>query len=229
VERVDVRTLPFVRFEGNEAHDQLFGVNLGGLGGNFFAGGVGRVTPDGGHPFVLRNTKIWNTHWAFAPHTRYAVDDMDIADSTYGLFMPAFDSLGLLARQAGQRERTEGRLSFRRTQVPVRLPDVGPKYFGEPFDLMEFTGDTLPPATVITHVRKTSGGALLVRGTTSENEVVRKVVVNGREAKATAPNFAEWEITLPSGEEKLSAHAVDDSGNVEPRPHAITLTRGAKP
>src|SRR5262249_12301686 len=91
-ERVDIRTLPFIRFDGNEAPDHRFGSNLGGRGGEFFAGGVGAVVPDMGHPFVLQNTRIWNTHWAFSPYTRYAVDNLDIADSSYGLFLPAYDT-----------------------------------------------------------------------------------------------------------------------------------------
>ena len=48
----DIRTLPFVRFEDNEAHcDGLYGINIGE--------GVDRVGPDERHPFVIKNTKIW--------------------------------------------------------------------------------------------------------------------------------------------------------------------------
>jgi hypothetical protein len=231
-ERVDIRTLPFVRFDGNEAHDHLFGINLGGLGGDFFRGGVGGVVPDSGRPFLLENTRIWNTHWAFAPHTRYALENLDIADSTYGLFLPAYDAEIRSFRARGPKFRMDeegdwGRLTFRRTQVPVRLPLAGPaKYFGQPFDLMEFAGDILPPTTVITHVRRGKGGALVVRGTTSDDGRVKEVRVNGRAAKATAPNFAEWEVTLPGlprGDVKLRAHAVDDAGNVEERPHNLVV------
>ena len=45
-DEVDIRTLPFVRFEGNEAHSQLYGINLGE--------GVGGVGPDPAHPFLVR-------------------------------------------------------------------------------------------------------------------------------------------------------------------------------
>ena len=46
----DPRGLPFVRFEGNEAHSStgLYGVNLGE--------GVNRVGPDTRHPFSARET-----------------------------------------------------------------------------------------------------------------------------------------------------------------------------
>jgi hypothetical protein len=85
--------------------------------------------------------------------------------------------------------------------------------------------DDLPPATVVTHVRR-EGGSLVVRGTVSDNGTVKKVLVNGREAKALAPNFAEWEAVLPDvqpGELKLTAHAEDAAGNVEKRPHLLTV------
>ncbi|HEY2252635.1 MAG TPA: G8 domain-containing protein, partial [Planctomycetaceae bacterium] len=47
---VDIRTLPFVRFDDNEVHSSkgLYGLNLGE--------GVQRVGPDHKHPFVVRNT-----------------------------------------------------------------------------------------------------------------------------------------------------------------------------
>jgi uncharacterized protein (TIGR03067 family) len=111
----------------------------------------------------------------------------------------------------------------------VRLPDSRPGYFGDPFDLMEFARDTLSPTTVITHVRRAKDGGLLVRGTTAENGIVKTVLVNGRPAKATAENFAEWEIALEGGADgpiTLSAHAVDDYGNVEPRPHRLLVHNG---
>jgi uncharacterized protein (TIGR03067 family) len=230
-ELVDIRTLSFIHFDGNEAHDQLFGINLGGKPADFFGNGVDGVVPGNGDPFVVQNMKIWNTHWAFTPHTRYAVSGLDIAESTYGLFLPAYDAevVPPLSRERRQAAPDWGRLSFRRTQVPVRLPDMRPGYFGDPFDLMEFARDTLPPATVITHVRRTPDGSLVVRGTTAENGIVKTVLVNGRPAKATAANFAEWEIALDSpagGETTLAAHAIDDFSNVELRPHRLIVSSG---
>jgi hypothetical protein len=85
--------------------------------------------------------------------------------------------------------------------------------------------DDLPPTTVITHIRRLPGDKLLVRGTTADNGTVKRVLVNGKEAKAVTPNFAEWEIELRgvSGEVRLTAHAEDAAGNVEPRPHVVNL------
>ena len=83
--------------------------------------------------------------------------------------------------------------------------------------------DDLPPTTVITHVRR-EGSKWVVRGTTADNGVVRRVTVNGVEAKALSANFAEWEAQVEAGPEvrRLTALAADDAGNVEPRPHVVS-------
>jgi len=79
--------------------------------------------------------------------------------------------------------------------------------------------DDLPPATVIMQVKK-QDGKLIVRGTTSDNGTVKRVLVNGVEAKATRENFAEWEIVLPMGT-SVSAYAEDSVGNVEKLKHEV--------
>jgi len=83
---VDIRTLPFVRFEANEAHSEigLYGVNLGE--------GVARVGPDTRHPFVVRDTKIWNVHYAFRPQVpSLRVENMLIHRAAYGVYHPNYD------------------------------------------------------------------------------------------------------------------------------------------
>jgi hypothetical protein len=85
--------------------------------------------------------------------------------------------------------------------------------------------DDLPPITVITHVRK-EGDKLVVRGTTSDNGTVTKVLVNDKEARAVTPNFAQWEFVLPgisAGQTNLTAFAQDQAGNIEQTKHAVTL------
>lgn len=81
----DIRTLPFVRFEDNEAHcDGLYGINLGE--------GVDRNGPDERHPFILKNTKIWEVHYAFRVQSpSVLVDNMRIHQSVYGVYHPNFD------------------------------------------------------------------------------------------------------------------------------------------
>jgi hypothetical protein len=79
---------------------------------------------------------------------------------------------------------------------------------------------------VITHARRLASAKVLVRGTTADNGTVKRVVVNGREARPLSPNFAEWEVTLegvPGGALRIQAHAEDAAGNVETRPHVVRV------
>jgi hypothetical protein len=87
--------------------------------------------------------------------------------------------------------------------------------------------DDLPPATVITHLIPRGPDSLIVRGTSSDNGTIAKVVVNGTSAKALRANFAEWEaiITGVRDELRIRAHAQDAAGNVEPTPHVLTFRR----
>ena len=84
---VDIRTLPFVRFDGNEAHSSegLYGINLGE--------GVNRVGPDAEHPFIVRNTKVWDIHYAFRPQVpSLLVENMHLHNFVYGVYHPNFDN-----------------------------------------------------------------------------------------------------------------------------------------
>ena len=86
----------------------------------------------------------------------------------------------------------------------------------------------LAPTTVITHSRRQSDGKWLVRGTSSDNGVVKSVRVNNVAARAVRPNFAEWEVILPAGQAMIEALALDAAGNSERTPHVIAVT-AAKP
>ncbi len=55
--------------------------------------------------------------------------------------------------------------------------------------------------------------------------VIRTVIVNGRPATATAPNFAEWEVVLDAATDAITAHAEDAAGNVETHVHRVALPR----
>jgi hypothetical protein len=81
----DIRTLPFVRFDDNEAHgDGLYGINIGE--------GVDRVGPDERHPFIMRRTKIWELHYAFRPQSPCVlVEDMKMHNIAYGVYHPNYD------------------------------------------------------------------------------------------------------------------------------------------
>jgi G8 domain len=215
---VDIRTLPFVRFEDNEAHCQRrHAFNLGG-GVPFGTPNVGGVGPDAKHPFVIRNFRVWNSHWAIHPVApSLLLDGLDIVNADYGIWRPVYK---------GHAYR-----SVRMTDVPASnryafvKPNAAPNREAD-YPRPMAPVDDLPPITVITHIRPLGGGKLSVSGTTSDNGAVLKVVVNGQEAKARRANFAEWEVILTGvrpGELKLAAHAQDRAGNVEPVPHRVVL------
>ncbi len=325
--RVDVRTLPFVRFEDNEAHcDGLYGLNLGE--------GVARIGPDAKHPFVVKNMKIWEVHYAFRPQVpSLFVQNMRIHRATYGVYHPNYDRhfyRDLLISETDGEPFNRGHdddsvqhgvlavdgLTFagnRHSDMPlVQISDDNPTGLAEshfrnvkvidrrdgnrralvnlgggprptpktpkgvPIYLHDYYGpgrhakvvstrakdligdgntyrseppltgdesrvaevkdvafpkvldpiDDLPPATVITHVGPVRGGKVSVRGTTCDNGTVKSVLVNGKPARATAPNFAEWEIVLEgvkAGEVKFLARAEDAAGNVEKLPHVLVV------
>jgi hypothetical protein len=87
--------------------------------------------------------------------------------------------------------------------------------------------DDLPPATVILHASRSADGKFVVRGCTSDNGTVARVMVNGQPARALSTNFAEWEAVLEGvrpGTLKLTAHAEDAAGNVEKMQHEIVVS-----
>jgi hypothetical protein len=82
---LDLRMLPFVRFDDNQSHaDGRYGFNLGE--------GVGGVGPNSRFPFVIRNMKIWETNYAFRPQSpAVLVENMTIKTCFYGVYHPNYD------------------------------------------------------------------------------------------------------------------------------------------
>ncbi len=315
----DIRTLPFVKFENNEVHSShgLYGVNLGE--------GVNRVGPDVSHPFIVRNLKIWDIHYAFRPQVpSLVVENLDIHQAAYGVYHPNFDGhyyknvsisktntepfnrghddlsvqYGLLAvdgltfddcRSGGmpliqisdQNPSGKAQSHFKNLKVVnwndrsnsravVNLgggPRLKPEFphgvdvyvhdwFGEgrtalvastrsqdykshesefkkinyftgdesqakevkdvPFPQFPKLVDDLPPFSIITRIQK-EGGKVLVEGVSSDNGLITKVLVNGREASSVTSNFANWKIILDeiSSGGIVEAKAVDAAGNEE--------------
>jgi len=214
-EEVDIRTLPFVRFEDNESHCQRrHAFNLGGSAEDL-KGDVGGVGPDAQHPFIIRNTRIWNVHWAFHPMSpSVLVDEMDINHAEYALWRAVYDHHSYRGIHTND---IEVNLNFSSKGEAPRESD-----YPKPLQPV----DDLPPATIITHVSRKDPNTLLVRGTTSDNGTVTKVMVNGTTARAVRPNFAEWEVVVKSqvgGKPTLTAYAQDAAGNVEKLPHVVSL------
>jgi hypothetical protein len=212
---VDIRTLPFIRFEDNEAHCQRrHAFNLGG-GVPFGKPNVDGVGPDDKHPFLVRNMRIWDVHWAIHPVSpSLLLENLDIHDADYGVWRPEYN-----------RHAYRG-LHF--DQVPADnhygFGGIAPNKDADyPKPLQP--ADDLPPVTVITHVRRSNGKAV-VRGTAADNGRIARVLVNGKPARALAENFGEWEVVLEkaaSGETRLSALAEDEAGNVEQVPHVLAV------
>jgi hypothetical protein len=222
--RVDVRTLPFIRFEGNEAHCQrFFGLNLGGFSDGAVPGYPGArdskaedvdgIGPDPKHPFLIRDFRAWDTHWAFhagSPCVRAL--GLDLYDSQYGIWRSVIDH-----------HEYSGLKMDRIISMGVFFPRPGRAskdgiVFLEPVD-------DLPPATMITRVLPMGAdGRVRVEGAACDDYDIRRVVVNGCEARPLRPNFAEWAVELDAGAAggpEIVAHAEDAAGNVEKTPHAV--------
>ena len=210
--RTDVRTIPFLRFEDNEANCQRrHGFNLGG--GVPFGEGVAGVGPDTKHPFVIRNFLAWNDHWGIHPFApSVLIDGLRCHNCEYGIWRPAYQDHSYRGVSLDQIAIT-----------PEFMPTGkrGPEsQYPRPLDPV----DDLPPVTVITRAIP-QGAQLMVRGTTSDNGSVKSVTVNGMPATATRENFAEWQILLPTthGPMHLTATSTDAAGNVEITPHELTV------
>jgi hypothetical protein len=216
----DIRTLPFIRFEDNEAHAQRrHAFNFGGFGAEprkaedrGLKAGVAGVGPDAAHPFVIKNYRAWDVHWALHPRPPCVmIDGMEAAHSHYAFWFANYT-------QSAYR-------GIKLTDITVN-PDFQP--IGKQPLAQDYPGalkpvDDLPPVTIITHVLHQSDGSLLVRGTTADNGEVKRVLVNDSPAKATSANYLQWEITLPAGTKKLIARAEDASENLEVRAHERSL------
>lgn len=247
---VDIRTLPFVRFEDNEAHSQRrFGLNLGGVRmvarddaylvnadgsrgkvnpATTNIGHVDGVGPDGRHPFQVLNFKCWTTHWAYhsaAPNV--SVNGLDVYDSNYGIWRSRVDG-------AEFRNLSLKKIASR----DIFVPWGGGKDYDNEYAPSVSPKDDRPPTTVITGVERARYGQIVVRGTTADNGKVTRVTVNGVEAREVEPNFAQWEarVDVPAGgaggegataPATLTAVSADAAGNVEKTPHVLALPAAA--
>jgi hypothetical protein len=192
----DIRTLPFVRCEDNESHCQRrFALNLGGFKAPM-DGGTDGVGPDAKHPFVVRNTRVWNVHWGF--HTlapNLVLDNYVIHNAEYAFWRTPkghYEFRGLVLEQI-EADKGVDASAATATLAPV---------------------DDLPPVVVVTHVGKPANGKVVVRGTASDSGPVKGIEINGRSARALRPDFAEWEVSLDAPVRELAGRAEDAAGNV---------------
>jgi len=85
--------------------------------------------------------------------------------------------------------------------------------------------DDVPPATIITSVRK-DGNDVVVRGTSHDNGEITKIDVSGTSAKVvgSGSGVVEWEAKLRLPENKvLIAVGTDAAGNVEQTGHRLVV------
>ncbi|MGH2571700.1 MAG: G8 domain-containing protein, partial [bacterium] len=87
LEKRDVRTVPFFRFEDNEAHTEgLYGFNFGDDPNPSVRG-------DRRHPFIARNLRAWMTHYALRPNLQFfLMDGFEVTRAAYGVYHPDYDA-----------------------------------------------------------------------------------------------------------------------------------------
>ncbi|MEK6233254.1 MAG: hypothetical protein N2C14_00930, partial [Planctomycetales bacterium] len=108
-QEIDVRTIPFYRFEDNETHTEgLYGVAIAG---------TDLVSPDARHPHVVKDLTIWNVHYALRPHVpKMWIENVKINGATYGIYRPELDRhvyrnlylTRIAARALGRAGRADG-------------------------------------------------------------------------------------------------------------------------
>lgn len=103
---VDVRTIPIWRFEDNEAHSEGFYGMVVAANGNSQPDNAIRdekmlqrikavdwTGPDTRHPHMIRNLRIWGSHYALRPHSpAMRMENVRIHDAAYGIYRPAFEN-----------------------------------------------------------------------------------------------------------------------------------------
>ena len=140
--------------------------------------------PDARHPFLIQKLQVWDSHWALSPAgPGVLVDGLDVAECTYGLLArslrgSSLSGAGFLPDPAagGSRHRA--------------APDE--RVYPAPLNPV----DDRPPVTVMTSIKRSEEGRVVVRGVTADDGTVQSVRVNGREARRLAPNFLEWEAVV---------------------------------
>ncbi len=214
--RVDIRTLPFVRCEDNEAHSQRrYGFNLGGGPGVGGSGGVLDSGPDKRHPFVIRGLRVWESHWAVAPSAPgVLIDTLEIYRCDFGLWRPHYD-------RHAYRNVNVRRTNWAYYSETGNRPD--PRAFPAPLEPV----DDRAPVCVMTYIGPLENGRVIVRGAAADGGVVRLVRVNGVTARSVGPNYSQWEVVLERvvpGALALTAVSEDEAGNVEKNPHRMSIT-----
>lgn len=228
----DTRIMPFIRFEDNEAHTMKFfclnlrGVTRPNVGLDLYsqnetlAREAAAACPDPRHPFWIRNFRCWEANWAtHLGTTGVFLDGLDVFRSDVGIWRSIMDRSGF--RNLTMRDM---RVNDIHNPLSMAAPTKEESERGVFRGMSSFT-DSMPPTTVITSAVR-DGSVLRVRGSVADTSDIKRVIVNGKQARSTRGSFAEWEITLEvlSGKTlELAAFAEDVNGHVEARPHKLLI------
>ena len=235
VQQLDTRTIPFVRFENNEAHSfRQFGLNVRGVPRFGGAGGMpegnpvllreaAEAMPAPGKPFWIRNFRSWESNYSIhLGTTGVFVDGLDTFRNDVAIWRSIMDRSGF--RRLKSRE-----MKVNDIHNPISLGPVSPgSTSGETprtsGGVSSFK-DSTPPITMITKVVR-SGSVVQVCGSVADTSDIKQVLVNGQPAKSTRDSFSEWEITLDAPANgsawEISAAAEDVHGQKETTPHKIS-------
>jgi len=211
---VDIRTLPFVRFDDNEAHTQRrHSVNLGGFSSDLKTDVAG-VGPDAHHPFIIRNLKVWDAHWALhAGSPSVMVDGLDVHHVEYAIWRENYDHHAYRGVQLDD-------VSINRDFMPRGTQPAASDFPGQLAPLAD-----LPPTTVITLALPQADGSLLVRGF---NGGKRRCEARRRQ-RPRGPRTVKWLFSMGSDiRERLLARYARSArgrcrGNVEHRGHVVSV------
>ncbi|MCB1279335.1 G8 domain-containing protein [Prosthecobacter sp.] len=213
----DIRTLPFVRFEGNEAHCmRRHSFNFGGMDSTLKLSVAG-VGSDARHPFIVRDCKAWNVHWCIHTHSSFfMLDGFTAHASEYALWRMNYENSAIRRTRFDEIEVNPDFAPYKGTRPPE-------SQFPKPLDPV----DDFAPVTVITHVLPQADGKILVRGVASDDGEVKNVTVNGVSARPMTNDLAQWEAIIPAPKDgSIRAQAADAAGNSEPRVHRLVSVHG---
>lgn len=241
LKKVDIRTLPFVRFEANESHTQRrFALNLGGIRhvsdeedyrqiratrshqqydlARIQGGDVNGIGPDYQHPFMIRNFKVWNSQWVFhGGSPNVLIDGLEAVDCTYGIFKTRSDG-------HEYRNLTMKNIDTAAIFQPWGSSNIKENYFRYVDDAF----DDLPPTSVVTSARLLEGNRLRLSGTTADNHRNSTLKINDKDVAASLGEFGEWEATIELPQDATTWEgtvvATDAKGNVESRPQLVRWT-----
>ncbi|TWT85706.1 G8 domain protein [Posidoniimonas polymericola] len=238
----DTRTMPFVRFQDNEAHTmQFFCLNLRGVtrpeGGGLdiynqnltLADEAAQAMPAPGKPFWVRDFRCWEANWAVhLGTTGVFVDGLDVFDSDVAIWRSIMD-------RSGYRRITTAKMRVNDIHNPLSM-GMPPESEDESGSRRRFGGvssfsDEEPPVTLVTHALR-DGALVRVAGATADASDIKQVLVNGRPARSVRGSYAEWEITLPTPSEdrfEVVAAAEDVNGLADLAPHVVHVGGDAPP